>query len=104
MADLPLVERVAVLETKMEEANAFIANFDKALEVRFRAQAEMLDERFAGVDERFVDLNERLFGVNGKFASINGRFNKVDEQFVLIRKELGILREGMSTLLKRRRK
>jgi hypothetical protein len=103
MAGVPLADRVAMLETMMEKADAFIANFDRALEVRFRAQAEMLDERFAGVDERFADLNERLFGVKGKFASVDGQFNKVDEQFVLIRNELRILREGMSILLKRRK-
>ena len=95
MAD-QLADRVAVLEAKMEKTDAFIANFDKALEVRFRAQAEMLDERFA-------DLNERLFGRKGQFASVDGQFDKVDEQFVLIRQELRILREGMSILLKRRK-
>ena len=36
----------ALLETKMQKVDSFLENFDKTLEVRFRAQAEMLDERF----------------------------------------------------------
>jgi hypothetical protein len=81
MAD-QLADRVAVLEAKMEKVDAFVAAFDKALEVRFRDQAGMLDERF---------------------AAVNGRLDKADDQFVFVRDELGILREGISILLKRRK-
>jgi hypothetical protein len=85
MAETPLADRVTTLETKMEQVNFFIAQFDKVLEVRFRAQAEMLDERFAQVftvmDRRFVDV-----------------LRQIDSRFVDVVEEM---REGIATILQR---
>ena len=73
MAQKSLAARVEVLEEQMKRSVEFLDDFDKILEKRFREQAEMLDERFAGMNE----------------------------QFAVVRKELGILREGMGIILKK---
>ena len=60
MPDPLLTDRVAILETKMERVDSFVEEFDKMLEARFRAQAEMMDRRFVDVlrqmDRRFVEV------------------------------------------------
>lgn len=96
MANQPWADRVAVLEAKMEKVDAFVADFDKALEVRFREQAGMLDVRFA-------EVNERFDRIDGRLDKMDGRLDKMDDEFVFVRRELRILREGISILLKRRK-
>jgi hypothetical protein len=77
MPDMPPANRVTVLETKMKKVDSFIENFDKVLQVRFREQAEMLDERFAQVN---TDMNRG---------------------FSALQKDITIIREGMKILLER---
>ncbi len=61
-------------------SEAFIDNFDGTLEVRFRAQAEMLDERFAKVDQSFAEVRRDI---------------------AALQKDMTIVRDGVSILLKR---
>ena len=60
MPETPLDDRVTIFETKMAQVDSFLEQFDRALEVRFRAQAEMMDRRSVDVlrqiDRRFVDV------------------------------------------------
>jgi hypothetical protein len=106
MPELPVADRVTILETKMEKVDSFLENFDTTLEARFRAQAEMLDERFAEVyakmDQGFDQVHSKM---DQGFAQVQ---TKMDQGFVQVRgsigalqKDLAILREGMKILLTR---
>jgi hypothetical protein len=106
MTEQPLAERIAILEAKMEKVDDFIGRFDRTLELRFRAQAEMLDERFANVlavmDERFA----QVFSVMDKrfaqvFTVMDKRFLDVRNDLVAVQKDLSILREGMKIILQK---
>ena len=73
-----LEERVSVLE------RYFVR---KSLEEHFRAQAEMLDERFAAVDARFAQNEERLARMEARLDTIM--------------RELATVRNGLEVLLSR---
>jgi hypothetical protein len=92
---------VTILETKMDKIDSFVEKFDKTLEVRFRAQAEMLDERFAQV---FTEMDRRFAQV---FTEMDRRFAQVATEmnrgFTSLQNDITILREGMKVLLERRR-
>jgi uncharacterized membrane-anchored protein YhcB (DUF1043 family) len=93
MADTPLADRVTVLETKMEKVDAFLENFDRTLEVHFRAQAEMLDERFVQVSTE----------MNRGFAGLQKDVTSLQKDVTSIQKEITILRQGITIILGRLR-
>ena len=51
MPQRTLASRVDAIEEKVKKFDRFLDNFDTTLEKRFRAQGEMLDERFAEVNQ-----------------------------------------------------
>lgn len=78
----------------MEKLEAFQRAFDKTLEKHFRAQAEMLDERFAQVDARFVEMDKKWdVKLESKLEA------KFEEKLAPIYRDLTILREGMKIIL-----
>jgi hypothetical protein len=74
----------------VEKLEQLHADFDKTLEKHFRAQAEMLDERFAQVDVRFVEMDRKWD------AKLEAQF---DEKLAPIYRDLTVLREGMKIIL-----
>ena len=60
-------------------------NFDMTLEKRFRAQAEMLDERFALVDARFAEVNQNIAIVRSDIGALQ--------------RDMTIVREGIKIIL-----
>jgi hypothetical protein len=90
MSQRSLLRRMENLEERVEKLEGFQRDFDKTLEKHFRAQAEMLDERFAQVDARFVEMDKKWdLKLEAKF----------DEKLAPIHRDLTILREGMKIIL-----
>jgi chromosome segregation ATPase len=122
-----LERRVQVLERKMSKledlparidaalarfAKELDAKLEKRLEVRFKEEGEMMDERFAqvyaymdrrfaAVDARFDAVDARSRAVDGRLDTIDGRLDTIDGRLDKIDGELRILREGMKILLER---
>ena len=85
-----LETRVLVLEDKMKAlTKEWDRRFEKRLEERFRAEGEMMDERFANL---YAYTTKRFDGVDERFTGVNQRFDAID-------KELKMLREGMKIIL-----
>jgi len=101
MTEEILAVRIAILEAKMQKVDAFIANFDNALEVRFRAQAERLDERFAEVNDRFAEVHQRFAQVDRRFAEVNQNFAVVRGDIGALQKDMTIVREGIKIILQK---
>ena len=89
MPEPRLADRVAILETKMKRVDSFLENFDKTLELRFREQAEMLDERFVLV--------------RGDIGAIQRDIGALRGDMTTLRKDVTILREGMKIILQKLR-
>jgi len=86
--------------TRLDRFDAFIDNFDSALEVRFRAQGEMLDERFASIDERFASIDARFAAIDARFAAVDARFAAVDARFIEVNQRLDRIDENVLSLRK----
>ena len=106
-----LETRVLVLEDKMKAlTKEWDRRFEKRLEERFRAEGEMMDERFAnlyayttkrfdGVEQRFDGMEQRFDAVDERLAGIEQRFDGIDQRFDTVDKELKCLGEGLKTIL-----
>jgi hypothetical protein len=83
--------RVQVIEKKVAKLEQLSKGWDASLEKRFRAEGEMMDERFANL---YAYIDKRFIGVDKQFAGVDQRFDSID-------RELKILREGMKIILAR---
>ena len=113
-----LETRVQVLEEKVKTVTKeWNQRFEKRLEERFRAEGEMMDQRFAnlysymdrrfdgvelrfdGVDQRLAGIDQRLDRVDQRFDRVDERFDGIDHRFDTVDKELKVLGEGLKTIL-----
>ena len=87
--------------TMVEES--FHKDFDKILEKHFRAQAEMLDQRFALIDARFVEMDKKWDEkLDKRVATLEARLEtRLEAKLEPIRKDLTIVREGMKVVLEK---
>ena len=96
MTEEILAGRIAILEAKMEKVGAFVADFDSTLELRFRAQAEMLDERFGEVNQRFAEVNRRFAEVNQNVAVVRGDIGALQRDMTIVREGIKIILQKLS--------
>ena len=88
-----LVHRVAALEAKVGI---------KSLEVQFREQAEMLDERFLEVNQRLDGIATDVAILKADISGLKIDVNMLKVDVSTLKKDMTIVREGISILLKRR--